>query len=506
MSHDPQIDPSVRVNFGRLRQNIADYYENDGKFDPVKIEIPKGTYRPLFLPNDYVAGKIKDALQIPTWLFAQPLLTMLVMLLSSVAMYVIVSYPSSVESPPDTGLAKAITLTIGKTSRRSIDGIEQAKLDEYIQELRAAFSRNKSLKIISLPDLSINTDGAETTGLPANLAVIDYSIKVMVRQSLEDPRLLVELINAHTNELVWARAYTLTEDDQLIVTKVTRELYSQVFGASQKSLAGRDPATLSARQLYVMSTWFSGPTHSTLAWEKDRLKFARMAIQKDPEFGPAYSVVADKLASLANIDGPSDNEKASEEASLSRTKALELSPDDGLSVLNVAVSYWHSGHLKDAVRTIQRALDLDPNNALANYFIIAMPYTCVVAPDDVVNKATEYDASLGKDNPLRWITLSSLAGLHMNRGELQLALEVEEKAAQIFQTAFTIMRRVALLNQLGRKDEAIKLFTDQKTNWPTLNARHFSERTMPRICRDTGLPEITQKCYDDLTIAMEQLS
>ncbi len=230
-----------------------------------------------------------------------------------------------------------------------------------------------------------------------------------------------------------------------------------------------------------------------------------MAVQKDPEFGPAYSVISDKVAYLANVDASSDTKEASEEASFSRAKALELSPGDGLSILNVAISYWHSGLLKDAVRTMQRVLEIDPNNALASFFTITIPYTCVLTPDAKIKEAVEFDASLGKDNPLRWITLSSLAGLYMNRGELELSLDAEDRAAQIFQTAFTLMRRAALLNQLGKKDEAVKLLTDQKTHWPSLSARHFSERTIPRLCSDSGVPEITQKYYDDLTATMEQL-
>ncbi len=70
----------------------------------------------------------------------------------------------------------------------------------------------------------------------------------------------------HTDVLVWARAFGLDEDESHIVAKVTRDLYSQIFGASQKSLEGRDPNTLTARQLYVMSTWFSGAITNSLTW------------------------------------------------------------------------------------------------------------------------------------------------------------------------------------------------------------------------------------------------
>jgi hypothetical protein len=41
---DPKIDPVVRVQVHRLRQKLQEYYETDGKYDPILIDIPKGRY------------------------------------------------------------------------------------------------------------------------------------------------------------------------------------------------------------------------------------------------------------------------------------------------------------------------------------------------------------------------------------------------------------------------------------------------------------------------------
>jgi len=45
---DPQKDPIVRVEAGRLRQALARYYAELGFDDPVAIELPRGTYVPMF--------------------------------------------------------------------------------------------------------------------------------------------------------------------------------------------------------------------------------------------------------------------------------------------------------------------------------------------------------------------------------------------------------------------------------------------------------------------------
>ena len=41
---DPQSDSTVRVQAGRLRVKLAEYYSHEGINDPILVEIPKGSY------------------------------------------------------------------------------------------------------------------------------------------------------------------------------------------------------------------------------------------------------------------------------------------------------------------------------------------------------------------------------------------------------------------------------------------------------------------------------
>ena len=45
---DPRVDPIVRVQAGKLRTRLKDYYESEGATDQVLIELPKGGYVPSF--------------------------------------------------------------------------------------------------------------------------------------------------------------------------------------------------------------------------------------------------------------------------------------------------------------------------------------------------------------------------------------------------------------------------------------------------------------------------
>src|SRR3954454_5641537 len=47
-SFDPRLDPIVRVEAGRLRSRLLEYYKTEGLDDAVVIELPKGGYVPVF--------------------------------------------------------------------------------------------------------------------------------------------------------------------------------------------------------------------------------------------------------------------------------------------------------------------------------------------------------------------------------------------------------------------------------------------------------------------------
>jgi hypothetical protein len=54
---DPQLDSMVRVQAGRLRSKLTEYYSSDGLEDPVVVELPKGTYVLSFHHRNHSAAK-----------------------------------------------------------------------------------------------------------------------------------------------------------------------------------------------------------------------------------------------------------------------------------------------------------------------------------------------------------------------------------------------------------------------------------------------------------------
>ena len=56
-TYDPQQDSSVRVQCGKLRQKLSEYYQGEGRFDKVGIEFPKGRFKLVFFSRKAEAAE-----------------------------------------------------------------------------------------------------------------------------------------------------------------------------------------------------------------------------------------------------------------------------------------------------------------------------------------------------------------------------------------------------------------------------------------------------------------
>src|ERR1700722_11376127 len=50
-SYDPRQESAVRMQVGRLRQKLTEYYRTEGVDDPILVDLPKGGFRVVFEPR-----------------------------------------------------------------------------------------------------------------------------------------------------------------------------------------------------------------------------------------------------------------------------------------------------------------------------------------------------------------------------------------------------------------------------------------------------------------------
>ncbi len=79
--HDPRIDPTVRVEIAKLRKRLKDYYLEAGASRPVHLEIPHGSYLPVFRrPSPAAAPPVLRSRLKSPWLAAAAALIVILVL------------------------------------------------------------------------------------------------------------------------------------------------------------------------------------------------------------------------------------------------------------------------------------------------------------------------------------------------------------------------------------------------------------------------------------------
>jgi tetratricopeptide (TPR) repeat protein len=61
VNFEPESNSIVRVEMGRLRRRLAEYYLSSGRADPVVVEIPKGSYAPRFTLKPLAPEELKPS-------------------------------------------------------------------------------------------------------------------------------------------------------------------------------------------------------------------------------------------------------------------------------------------------------------------------------------------------------------------------------------------------------------------------------------------------------------
>jgi TolB-like protein len=506
---DPNADSIVRVEVHRLRQSLDHYYATHGAGDRIRFEIPKGSYRPAIRIGDAAsAGKPPAARDKRTRSYLYGAAALLVLLAAATA-WLALGRSGLLPKPDDA--TPFLALEILPFESASDDVPLESLAEGLTDELIAGLTKVKALTVVvrdsrfGLRSLAGRPEGDGETAIG-----IGYVVRGSVQHVNEKTRVVVHLIEARSGALLWAQSYRrddggdIAAQDQLVAT-IVAELRSQVFNAAQQTLNRQDAESLSAWELYIQATWLPGAASTSLTWEEERIALAERALALRPDFGQAHAVLAEKLAYMASVDPPSDTAETRRQAVLHAQRALELAPDDADVMFNVALYYRHIGRLQQSAETAKRALELDPNHALARLLVDTIPFTCAAPPRDILQQAVAYDGALSPDNPIRWQTLEWIGILYMNQGNFQRSAEVGRRARLIFSTPDSTLRHAAVLLRLGRTDDALALVDGLRRNWPHLDPRHFASVTVARLCHGEPGSALHANVFYTLADATETL-
>jgi adenylate cyclase len=375
---DAQADPVVRVEAGRLRRRLMEYYLSEGHGNEVRIELPRGGYVPHFCyatpaPRPAPVAQPEAAPPPPHGgralaiaALVLPLLAFGVWYLSRPATDSVATAPTAAETSPVPAQPRPrlLVLPIGDLgderdlalfARGLTDELLQAFVDFGIVEV--ASPANGVPAAASLSTLRDQFDAGYV--LTGNVRRIDGNVRVAMR-----------LIESETGTQLWARAFdeglsvgaTLTAQQTVAyaVGVILASPYGPIYAHEIARIADRTIDSLSPFECVVRFYDYVRTLGDTAHAE------ARSCLQRAIEVEPDYAEAWGGLAAIylhehtfgynPIPDAPPPLERALEAA----RRSLDLD-GSGRAVAVTLIGIRHAaGDVDGFERAIERALSISP--------------------------------------------------------------------------------------------------------------------------------------------------
>ncbi len=435
--YDPKRDPVVRAEASRLRARLAEYYQNEGKHDPLIIEIPKGGYTPTFRE---VSATVDSASPVkPQWTrmrLTVGLVSAAVLLGASTAGW----WLTHKGAPIPIAVLPLENLSHDPANDYFADGLT----DELIRNLAMIEGLSPRSRTSSFAFKNKPRDVREI----GNQLGVEYILEGSVLRSGQQLRINAQLVRTRDDFAVWSGKYDQEVTDVLAIQdEISRSIVNTLrlkLGRGRR----RYETSADAYDLYLRdrsSLRMIGELPPGVR-RRSPIPF-QDAIAKDPTFAPAYAGLAEAYAYRASIAGAEPDDLLNMRSAAERAIQLDPLLEEAHAALGVV--YGRDGRWSQSEASFLRAIELNPNSELTrlNYAVF------LLWPLGRINEALQQLHTAEGVDPLS-------PTLHLSYGELLIAAGRYEEAAGHCQKSSDVAEcqgRVLLAN--GKTDEAIQILT-----------------------------------------------
>ncbi|MDH3588165.1 MAG: hypothetical protein OEQ74_02050, partial [Gammaproteobacteria bacterium] len=345
---------------------------------------------------------------------------------------------------------------------RSTDPENALFADGIHDDLLTGLANIQALKVISRT--SVLKYRNPTRNLPeiASELGVNTVLEGSVQRAGDNVRVNVQLIDAQTDEHIWAKIY----DRELTAKNIFRiqsEISAEITNALRTQLTPEEQGRMAAiptENLEAYSLCMAG-RGNVYKRRLETLQEARQqyqdAIELDPEYSFAYSGLADSILLLMINHKAIPQPEAHRLARQALEKALALDDKNadayaslGLLKMNMGQREKDGAEFAEAEAAFRKAIELSPNHAQAYTWFASLKSVQL----DLDGAAALHKKSLVLD-PLARIPRSNLAGLYAQMGRNDEALTEWLEGVRINPEWPTAYDNVAIhLAGLGRLDEA----------------------------------------------------
>ncbi|HQN65377.1 MAG TPA: hypothetical protein PLR90_01710 [Methylophilus sp.] len=342
---DPTTDAIVRVEVGRLRIKLREYYGSNGNGDAMVFALPKGGY-----VIDIHASENRRSAERP-----------------------IIVAPKSVDTLFEQEISLAVLPFTNLTSNPEQDYFVDGIVDNLIFEL----SQLSGLLVISRQSSFRYRNSNLSSQEIGNLLGVQYLLEGNVQLSDKRVRVTVRLIEAQTSACVWADRYdgNLQEIFALqdeITLSIVKQLQIKLSPAEAQLFGHEGTECIEAHDALLRGIachWKYAPKFVAEA----RVHFTK-AVELDPNYASAHAWLARTLLFLWVMRWEPD-EALYRDALLHAKQAATI--NSRLPYVQSILGWtnlWHRNR-DECIAACRQAVAIDPNNFEA-YIFLSMSLSC----------------------------------------------------------------------------------------------------------------------------------
>lgn len=447
---DPARDPVVRTQASKIRRALERFYLTAGRADPIRIDIPKGGYVPLFVGQ--ARGR---AIQ-----------------------------PHAPENAPrPAGPSVAVLPHDDLTGDPEQVHFASGLAEELIVEL------NRYRDIVAVPCRSVTTVPGtleEWSELGAELGA-RFFLAGSIRKDVGAAKISTRLVDSTTGRQLWSHAQKVPlEASSLISTQediaagviaTIADVLGVVAQRLSRETRQKAPTELSTYEAMLRYHHYM----VTLTKEAgDRcFEALQLAIEREPEYGPAWSALAN-LHAHAYLFGVPELDPSLDRANRYAEKGAALEPADQLTRTIRAFLCLLQDEGAAFHEEVKIVLALNPHSP---YYVGTIGFLLVLFGEFERGHDLLQQAIAAHPIHPKWFH-DGCSMYHFRRREYEDALrEVQAAGIAFWDDAL----RAAILSKLGRVAEARVTIDVLVQRQPDLAPRLGTR--LRRLCKDDGLVE-----------------
>ena len=440
---DAQSNPTVRIEAGRLRRALDQYYYTQGIQDSIRIDIPKGSYTPAFLENNSTSeasGPCARPSPAPT-------------------------HVSLDVSGPTISVVMFDCLNDKNTFRYVATGITE--------EIIISLTRFPEFQVVG----PLSREIIRQQGLDASRIGLNYGVRFVldgtIRMDGRKLRLMVRLADAVSGRQLWGQALdcslqngSIMEFQNNVVGQVAATV-ADSYGViprvlTNETLKRRTESPDAYEAILLYYHYFRVLTQESYV---DAMNAMEKVLRQDPDHALATAAMGDLLASTYLFGYEEDESLLVRVEALGR-RAVALDPNCQLARFTMAMLHFLKFQRALFLEEAELALKLNPNNA--NYAAVVSLHMAMVGEWERANQLMGKAMRLNPHHP-GWYHIVAFMNYY-RQGEYDLAL-VEARRFNTPDFFWDPLIRAAVLGQLDRRSEAEKSVDELLALMPDFNLR-----------------------------------